>query len=152
MKFLSSVVCKLMCSAAQAQKFLSASFFRPWVSPKSSSRLRRGAHPCTSQFAVRSSDRPRCKPPFAVQSSDRLCVAVPGIFFFGAPGIRVPKWLPSIGQYSVFCYKIILKGEMSGYNLSFLNNILANGLFSMKPTIWLFCFLKFDNCLILHLE
>jgi hypothetical protein len=70
--------------------------------------------------------------PFAVRSLDRLCVPVPGIvvfFFGGAPGIEVPEWLPSIGYHSVFCYKIILKGEISGYNLSFLNSILANGLF-----------------------
>ncbi|CAK9201806.1 unnamed protein product [Sphagnum troendelagicum] len=67
-----------MCSATQPQKFLSASFFRPWVSPKSSSssssRLRRGAHPWTSQFAVRSSDRPRVpvQLPFAVRSLDSI--------------------------------------------------------------------------------
>ncbi len=81
-----------MCSAAQAQKFLSASFFRPWVSPKSSSssssssRLRRGAHPCTSQFAVRSSDRPRVPVQAAVRrsvvgSSVRTCAR--DFFFFG---------------------------------------------------------------------
>jgi hypothetical protein len=51
----------------------------------------------------------------------------------------VPERLPPIGQWSIFCYKSILKGEILGYMFFFKNCIWATEFFSMKPN-WLLRF------------
>jgi hypothetical protein len=64
--------------------------------------------------------------------------------------LTMQERLPSIGWWSMFCYKFILKGEFSGY--IFLINIICRIFFFSMKHVWLLCFHNyhtFGNCLIL---